>query len=261
MRNIIQNHVVSLLEKNIRLDGRKFDEFRKILIEYGISSKSAEGSARVKIGNTEVVAGVKFAVGSPFPDTPDDGAIIANVELLPLSSPDFESGPPGIQSIEYARAIIDRGLRESKAIDLKKLCIKKGEKIWMVMIDAYSINNDGNLADALGLAALAAIKDAKFPKYNEKTDTIDYNERTSKGVDLKELPIPITIIKIKDLFIIDPMLDEECASDARLTVTSVADGRICALQKGGNTPLTQEDVEKMVDLGIEKGKELRKFFK
>ena len=180
---------------------------------------------------------------------------------MPLSSPDFESGPPGIQSIEYARAIIDRGLRESKAIDLKKLCIKKGEKIWMVMIDAYSINNDGNLADALGLAALAAIKDAKFPKYNEKTDTIDYNERTSKGVDLKELPIPITIIKIKDLFIIDPMLDEECASDARLTVTSVADGRICALQKGGNTPLTQEDVEKMVDLGIEKGKELRKFFK
>src|SRR3989344_8274335 len=137
MRNIIQNHVVSLLEKNIRLDGRKFDEFRKILIEYGISSKSAEGSARVKIGNTEVVAGVKFAVGSPFPDTPDDGAIIANVELLPLSSPDFESGPPGIQSIEYARASIDRGLRESKAIDLKKLCIKKGEKIWMVMIDAY----------------------------------------------------------------------------------------------------------------------------
>lgn len=261
MKNIVTSHLTSLLEKDMRLDGRKLDECREISIEYSISSKSAEGSARVKIGKTEVVAGVKIAVGEPYPDSPDEGTIMANVELLPLSSPNFESGPPTIQSIELARAVVDRGLRESQAIDFKKLCIKKGEKMWMVMIDTYSINNDGNLADAIGLAALAAIKDAKFPKYDEKTGKADYSEKTKKSLELKELPIPITVVKIKDKFIVDPTLDEEEAMDARLTVTTVEDGRICAMQKGGEIPLTDDDILKMVDISIKKGKELRKKIK
>ena len=259
--SIVENHVIQLLQKNIRLDKRKPDEFRKISIQYGISDKSAEGSARVKIGNTEVVAGVKFAIGTPFPDTPDEGALIANVELLPLSSPDFESGPPGIRSIEYARAVVDRGLRESEAIGLKKLCIKKGEKIWMVMIDVYSLNDAGNLSDAIGLCALAALKDAKFPKYDEKNDVIDYKERTKKGLELKYLPVSITVIKIGDKFLVDPTIEEENAMEARLSVTSVDDGRICAVQKGGYATLKPEDIDKMIEISIEKGKELRNLLK
>jgi len=41
-------------------------------------------------------------------------------------------------------------------------------------------------------------------------------------------------------------------------VSSIEDGSLCAMQKGGNYPLTAEDIIKMVDIGIEKGKELRK---
>ena len=128
---------------------------------------------------------------------------MAGVELLPLSSPDFESGPPDIKAIELARAVVDRGLRESGAIDFKSLCIKKEEKAWVIIIDVYSINDEGNLADAFGLCALAALKDAKFPKYDEKTEKVVYEERTTKGINLKELPIPITVIKIKDKILID----------------------------------------------------------
>ena len=256
---IVQKHVHALLEKEQRLDGRKFDEFRKdISIEYGISPKSAEGSARVKIGNTEVVAGIKFEMITPYPDEPDKGTLMAGVELLPLSSPEFESGPPNIRSVELARAVVDRGLRESKAIDFKSLCIKKGEKAWVIIIDVYSMNDDGNLADAIGLCALAALKDAKFPKYDEKSQKVLYNERTNKGILLKELPIPITVVKIKDKLLIDPTLDEEACADARLTATTLEDGRVCALQKGEKEPLTAEEIEKMIDLSIKKGKELRK---
>lgn len=261
MKDIVGTHVVSLLDKDIRLDGRKLNEFRKITVEYGISSKSAEGSARVKIGNTEVVAGIKFSIGTPYPDEPAKGTIVANVELLPLSSPDFETGPPNIQSIEYARAVVDRGLRESDALDMKKLCIKKGEKMWMVMIDVYSVNDEGNLADAIGLAALAALKDAKYPKYDEKKDVVLYDERTKKSLELKQMPIPVTVIKIKDKFLVDPTSDEEKAMEAKLTVSTVEDGRVCALQKGGELTLSADDVEKMVQLSIEKGKELRKLLK
>ena len=256
---IITNHIHSLLEKGERLDGRKFDEFRKnITIEYGISPKSAEGSARVKIGNTEVVAGVKFEIIQPYQDEPDKGTIMAGVELLPLSSPEFESGPPDIKAIEIARAVVDRGLRESGAIDFKSLCIKKAEKAWVTVIDVYSINDEGNLADAMGLCALAALKDAKFPKYDEKSYKIIYEERTNKGITLKELPIPITVVKVKDKLLIDPTLDEENCIEARLTITTLEDGRICALQKGGEGPLDATEIENMVELAVKKSKELRK---
>ena len=179
MSNIIREHILSALAKGQRLDGRKFDEYRKIIIETGVSSKSAEGSARVKIGYTDVVAGVKFEIGTPFPDKPDEGSIVVNVELLPLSSPDFESGPPDIKSIELAR-VVDRVVRESHVIDFKKLCIKEGEQVWMIFIDIYPINNSGNLFDAAALASLAALKDAKFPKIED--DKIKYGELTNKKV-------------------------------------------------------------------------------
>ena len=260
MKNIVENHIRSLLYKDIRLDGRKLDEYRKVEIEYGVSSKSAEGSARVKVGKTEVAAGVKMEIGTPYPDTQEEGSFMANVELLPLSSSAFESGPPSVESIELARSVVDRGIRESHTIDFKKLCIKKGEKVWIIIVDVYSINDDGNLADAIGLAALAALKDAKFPKYDEKEWKIDYNEKTKKKVELSELPIPVTILKIDDKFIVDPILDEMETMDSRLTVTSIENGKIVALQKGGNGTLSDNDIEKMIEIGIKKGKELRKVF-
>jgi exosome complex component RRP42 len=257
---ITEQHVNELLKKDKRLDGRGLEDFRKIEVEYGVSSKSAEGSARVKIGNTEVITGIKMEIGEPYPDQPEKGTLMAGIELLPLSSPNFESGPPSIHSIELARTVVDRGLRESDALELKKLCIKKGEKMWMVVIDGYSINDDGNLADALGLAALAALKDAKFPEYDEKTDKINYEKKTKK-LTLKELPIPVTILKIGDKFLVDPCLEEEETMDARLTVSTTEDGRVCAMQKGGDMALSEEDIEKMVEISVKKGKELRKLIK
>ena len=120
MHEELRKHIIGLLKAGTRLDGRKLNDYRKpIQIDYGVVM-TANGSARVKIGDTEVIAGIKLEVGTPYPDNPDEGTIMANVELLPLSSPDFETGPPDIKSIELARAVIDRGIRESKAIDVKK---------------------------------------------------------------------------------------------------------------------------------------------
>ena len=251
----LRTHIISLLNANTRLDGRKLTEFRKpIEVEYGVV-KTAEGSARVKIGETEVMVGVKLEVGEPYPDTPNEGTIIVGAELLPMSNPDFELGPPGIQAIELAR-VVDRGIRESKALDFKKLCIEEGEKIWMVIIDICPINDAGNLFDAASLAALAALKDAKYPSFDG--EKVDYKKKTDKKLVLEKMPIAVTVIKIGSKFIIDPDTEEEKAVDSRLTVSSIEDGTLCALQKGGDYPLTTEEISKMLDIGIEKGKELRK---
>jgi exosome complex component RRP42 len=129
----------------------------------------------------------------------------------------------------------------------------------MIIIDICTINDAGNLPDASALAAIAALKNMKFPEC--KGDVIDYKKKTSKGLGLTDTPLSVTVIKIGDKFIVDPDSDEEKAIDARLTVASLSDGTLCAMQKGGDVPLSAEDIAKMVDIGLEKGKELRKLVK
>ncbi|PLW80412.1 RNA-binding protein [Candidatus Woesearchaeota archaeon] len=242
------------LETGIRFDGRKLDEFRDISIEVGVS-KTAEGSAQVKIGDTEVIAGVKLSIGAPYPDTPEEGALMVGAEFLPMSSPDFESGPPGIESIELAR-VIDRGIRESHAVDNKKLCITKGEQVWTVSVDICTVNDDGNLLDASGLATLAALMDSYFPEFDGVA--VDYKKKSKKKLPIVKYPIPITVYKIGEKLFVDPSIDEADHYDARLTVTMLENDLVCALQKGGSAPLTAEQIDEMVALAQKTAPKLRK---
>ncbi|MBR9699043.1 exosome complex protein Rrp42 [Candidatus Woesearchaeota archaeon] len=250
-----KSHIIKLLDNGKRLDGRSALDIRQpLIVEYGVS-KTAEGSAKVTCGETEVIVGVKMEMGTPYPDSPDKGTIMVGAELLPLSSPDYEPGPPSIKAVELAR-VVDRGLRESKAIDFKKLCIEKGEKVWIVIIDIVTINDAGGLFDISALAALAALKDAKFPDMVD--GKLDYRNPGKKPVELSKEPIAVTVYKLGKYFIVDPLTEEDKAMDARLTITTTADGTICALQKGGDHPLTEEEVSKMIDIASEKSKEYRK---
>ncbi|MGE5187992.1 MAG: exosome complex protein Rrp42, partial [Betaproteobacteria bacterium] len=158
--------IEALLEKGKRLDDRSLTNYREIQIEQGVIEK-AEGSARVLLGKTQVLVGVKVETGEPFPDTPNDGVMTVNAELVPLASPNFEPGPPDENSIELAR-VVDRGIRESHAIDTEKLCIEPGKKVFVVFVDVYVLNHDGNLIDASAIAAIAALLNTKMPNYEIK---------------------------------------------------------------------------------------------
>ncbi len=254
MINEQRTHILNYLKNNLRYDGRKNEEYRNVIVETGVV-KTAEGSAKVKIGDTEVLAGIKFELMKPYPDTPEEGTIMVNVELLPMSNPEFESGPPGIQAIELAR-VVDRGIREGKAIDLKKMVITPGEKVWGIVMDICPLNDNGNLLDASALAVIAALRDAKFPKL--EGERINFKSPTTKKLPMLTEPVSVTVLKIGDNFLVDPLPEEEEAVDARLTVATLEDGTICALQKGGSHPLNEHDIGKMIDLASQKSKELRK---
>jgi exosome complex component RRP42 len=257
MNKETRSHILNYLRKDVRYDGRKSLDYREVSVEKGII-KTAEGSARVKIGTTEVLVGVKFEIGKPYPDIPEEGTIMVNAELIPMSNPEFESGPPGIQAIELAR-VVDRGIRESKAIDTKKLCIRPGELVWTVIIDLIPINYAGNLFDACALGTMIALKDAKFPTL--ENDKINFKKPTTKKLPLLAEPISVTVLKIGNHLIVDPLLQEEASLDARLTVATLEDGTICALQKGGKMPLSEEEVSQMIDIATDNSKVLRKFLR
>ncbi|MFH1376732.1 MAG: exosome complex protein Rrp42 [Candidatus Woesearchaeota archaeon] len=249
----MNDYIKSILEKGLRLDGRKLDEIRKpITVELGVSDK-AEGSARVKIGDTEVIAGIKMDVGKPYTDSPDKGVLITTAELLPLSSPDFFPGPPDQRAIELAR-VIDRGIRESKMIDFKKLCIKEGELVWIIFLDIYTINNAGNLLDASALAAIAALKSAVLPKLEE--NKVKFGEFTKKSLPLTEIPLTTTVTKIGNNLIVDSSLEEEQAMEARLSIGISEKGNIHALQKGGETGMTVEEIDKAIEMATKAFKTL-----
>lgn len=265
--SIKRDYLSKLAEQGKRADGRTFNEFRKIEIETGLISK-AEGSARVKIGNTQVVAGIKILIGTPYPDTPDSGVMTTAAELIPMASPDFEAGPPREKAIELAR-VVDRGIRESKIIEVDKLCLEPGEAIWMVFIDIHIIDFDGNLFDTSSLAALAALHNAVIPierlrpdleKLQEKFPSVKkYLEEhpTDYPLPLKEPPISCTSVKYNNVIMIDPALDEEEIAEARLTVATDKNGDIRAMQKGLNGSFTVEEIKKVIKASIDNGVKIR----
>lgn len=265
---IKRDYLANLAEQGKRADGRRLDEYRNIEIETNIVS-NAEGSARVKIGNTQVIAGIKMDAGEPYSDSPESGVMTTAAELIPLASPDFESGPPRENAIELAR-VVDRGIRESEVIELDKLCIEPGEKVWIVFIDIHIIDFDGNLFDAASLAALAALMTTNVPverlkltleKLQEKFPSVkNYLDEhpTDYPLPLKTPPVSCTSVKYNGAIVIDPSLDEEEIAEARLTVATDENGDIRAMQKGLHGSFSIEEIKKVIKASIDNGKEIRK---
>ena len=163
-----KNQILDLLNEGNRLDGRKFDEPRSLTIDTNVIPK-AEGSARARLGDTEVVAGVKVQIEKPFPDTGDKGMLICTAEILPIAHPSVETGPPGPPVVELAR-VVDRGIRESGMIDMKKLVLVQDKAVIGIFSDNSVTDHDGNLFDACSYASTAAILSSKIPKYEIKDE-------------------------------------------------------------------------------------------
>jgi len=251
---IEQKTVLDLILKGKRMDNRGPLDYRHLTIVPGVIEK-ANGSAQVYLGKTKVLAGIKVQTGDPFPDTPDDGILTVNAELVPLASPSFEAGPPDENSIELAR-VVDRGIRESKAIDLRKLCIQPGKKVFVVFVDIYVLDYDGNLIDASAMAALGALINAKMNAYEVKEGEVSYKDELMP-LPMKDYPVPISSAKIEGSVVLDPCLEEEQVMSCRLTVTTGKDDRICAMQKGGLGVFTVDEIKQVVSTSIAKSRELR----
>lgn len=249
-----QRTIVDMLALGKRMDDRGLHEFREMKLETGLIEKAC-GSALIRLGKTKVLVGVKVEQGQPFPDTPNEGVLTVNAELVPLAYPSFEPGPPNENAIELAR-VVDRGIRESKAIDVKALCIEPGKKVFVVFIDIYVLDHDGNLMDASSIASLTALLSARMNEYDVENGEVVFRPEM-KSLPIRNQPIGITMAKIGKTIVVDPSLDEEQVMSARFTVVSDLGGDICAMQKGGSGALDIEEVKESVKLALSKAPEIR----
>jgi len=248
MAELHKDYIHGLIIQGKRMDGRALDEYRDISIETGYVEK-AEGSAKVLLGDTQLVVGVKIQPGEPFADSPGKGVIIVNTELIPTASPSFESGPPGEKAVELAR-LTDRGIRQSGAIDLEKLCITEGEKVWLIFIDVHVLDDGGNIMDASELGAMAALTDARIPKER-------YELGTDEPLPVRDVPVAITFVEIAGELVLDPTYEEEQVAGCKLTIIVKSGGSIAGMQKSGAGTLSQEQLKRAVHTAIEKADEIR----
>jgi len=245
-----------LLIRGERIDNRKFDEYRKIKMYLNPIPK-AEGSALVKLGNTIVMTGVKIEVGTPFSDRPEEGVLQVSAEFVPLASPTFEPGPPDEFAIEAAR-VIDRCLREPRAVRLEDLVIIPGKKVWIVFNDIYLLDHDGNIIDAGMLSSMLALNTARIPSITgiEGENIIVDKRKKDKPLALNLNVVTVTIGIIDEYLIVDPSLEEELVLDAKITIGFDENGRITGIQKTGMSGITPNKLDDIIELASRKASEL-----
>jgi exosome complex component RRP42 len=249
-----KQQMLEALSRGKRLDGRNFESYRDLEIEIGIIDK-ANGSAKVKLGNTEVLAGVKVETGEPFEGLEDKGALIMSAEVLPTASSHVEPGPPDEEAIELSR-VVDRGIRESQMLDLSKLALIPGKIVYTIFVDCSIINSDGNLLDATSYAVVAALLTSKFPVFEVQNDRV-VDTGNVMPPPLTTIPISVTAVRIGDSVLLDPTMEEEACMDARITITTQSDGSLVAIQKGYTGPFTINQILQAVETARNKGEENR----
>ena len=251
-----RDRILELLKDGKRLDGRSLEDQRSLSIDTGVIPK-ANGSARVRLGDTEVVTGVKIQPDKPFPDLGDKGILICTAEILPLADPNAEPGPPNEEVIELAR-VVDRGIRETEMLDLHQLVLIENKSVIGIFIDNSVTDAGGNLFDACSYASVAALLSCTVPKYEIKDELPALVEGVTSKPPIKTIPVSVTMARIGEYIVVDPNSDEEACMDARLTITTNSEGNICAIQKGGSDGFTFEQVVRCSEIALPVGTKIRK---
>ncbi|CAM0945706.1 unnamed protein product [Alopecurus aequalis] len=224
------------LQSDLRIDGRRPFDFRKLKIAFG----REDGSAEVELGETRVMGYVTAQLVQPYKDMPNEGTLAIFTEFSPMADPSFEPGRPGEAAIELGR-VIDRGLRESRAVDMESLCVVAGKQVWMIRVDLHILDNGGNLIDAANIAALAALCTFRRPECTVGGDdgqqvTIhDPEVRDLLPLTIHHLPVAVTFAYFGDgnIMVIDPTYKEEAVMGGRMTATINSNGDVCSIQKAG----------------------------
>ncbi|CAH1106284.1 unnamed protein product [Psylliodes chrysocephalus] len=243
-KTIISNCEKKFLLKNLaewtRLDGRAFDEFRPVKINFG----KDWGSCHVSLGKTSVLAQVSCEIQQPKSSRPSEGVLNLNIELNPLAAPHFEAGRQSDLSVQLNR-LLEKCLKDSKALDLESLCIKMNEKVWAIRVDINVLNYEGNILDCASIAALAALAHFRRPDVtSDGEEFIIHNvqQRDPIPMVIHHYPVCITysVFNGGEFIIADPTLLEEEVADAFMSIGLNAYKELCGLHLGGKAELSPD---------------------
>ena len=178
------------LRESIRPDGRAVTACRDIKLHVN-SVSTALGSAMVCFGDTRVIAGIKGRFAEPDIARPGQGFLVPNVTLSALCNSKYRPGMPcdGAVAMSHRLASV-----LEKAVPREQLCIRKGRVAWCLYLDVVCLNDDGNVWDAVLLAASAALKSAVLPATQHVAETeVVAVDREVEGSRLQMSYTPVSV--------------------------------------------------------------------
>uniref|UniRef100_A0A8C2PKF5 Ribosomal RNA-processing protein 43 n=2 Tax=Caprinae TaxID=9963 RepID=A0A8C2PKF5_CAPHI len=231
----------------------------------------AQARAQAQIRGRKMAAGFKtvepleyyrrfLEFGAPPTDAPDKGYVVPNVDLSPLCSWRFRSGPPG-EEAQVASQFIADVIENSQIIQKEDLCISSGKLAWVLYCDLICLNHDGNILDACTFALLAALKNVQLPEVtiNEETALAEVNLKKKSYLNIRTHPVATSFAVFDDtLLIVDPTEEEEHLATGTLTVVMDEEGKLCCLHKPGGSGLTGAKLQDCMSRAVTRHKEVKK---
>ena len=114
-------------------------------------------------------------------------------------------------------------------LDLGCLCITAGSAVWLLRLDVVCLEYDGNLRDAVLLAAVAALANTRLPVPIVQPDgdvACHAVDTTALKLDVDASPLPLSFACVDDQLLADPCLEEETLGSSLLTVVVNKHGKV-----------------------------------
>ncbi|XP_072979050.1 uncharacterized protein [Typha angustifolia] len=254
-----EKHFISCgIAQDLRSDGRRGHQFRSISVETGVIPQ-ANGSARVRLGATDVIASIKAELGRPSLLQPDKGKVSIFVDCSPLATPIFE-GRGGEElsselSVALQRCFLGGRSGAGAGINLSSLIVVEGKVCWDLYIDGLVISSDGNLLDALSAAIKVALSNTGIPKVNvvlaalpDEQPEFDISDEEFLQFDTSGVPVVVTLTEVGRRYIVDATSEEESHMSSAVSVSVNRHGHICGLTKRGGAPLDPSIISDMISV-------------
>merc|ERR1712000_539947 len=248
--------VTKTLTEGLRVDNRKFDQCRPVLLTFG----DEFGVADVSFGKTRVLARTSAEVTVPYADRPFDGVFTITSELSPMVAPSIEPNRPTETEVLLSR-LLEKTVRRSGALDTESLCLVAGQKCWSVRVDLHVLNHDGNILDAACLAVIASLRHFKRPETTLDGEVLTvYTPAEREPVPLSWLHSPFCVTfsfygEEGDIVLMDPTWLEEQLRVSSCTFSLNRHGEICQVSKLGGSAVDAPLLIQCAQTALSKSKE------
>ncbi|MBN3305521.1 EXOS7 protein, partial [Amia calva] len=254
-------YILHGVRDDLRVDGRGCEDYRHMEIETDVVSNT-DGSARVKLGHTDILVGVKAEIGKPKPMVPDEGFLEFFVDCSANATPQFEGRGGEDLGTEISNTLY-KVFNNRHSLDLRTLCISPKEHCWVLYVDVLLLQCDGNLFDAISIAIKAALFNTRIPKVHiseddEGTKEIELSDDPYDCMRLKvdNVPCIVTLCKIGHRHVVDATLQEKACCMASVLMAVTSSGNITCVRKTGAGSLDPESIFEMTETGKRVGKAL-----
>ena len=253
-----RDFVLDGIDQDLRVDGRGRLDHRSLTLELG-TSPQASGSARLRLGSTDVMVAVRADIGTPPAGFPTHGRLSCAVELSASADPAYEGRGGEKAAAELSRAL-ERGLLGASAggaaslsaaasgvrggssdhgagaaLAMESLGIQKGKSCWVLRCDCLVLSADGSALDALSVAIKAALADCKIPKvtavagpnHGDPTELeLDDDPEQCARLDVSRVPLVATVTRFGTRNVVDATRDESALGDYALAVAVDKEGNV-----------------------------------